>query len=776
METENRYIETDLGNVAPNPRGNYNAEAAYEYLDLVVYQGGSYLCVADTSQGTAPEPGKTTAAWQVLTLPGDLTPEYVAMHDDVANKAASAAEDAASTAADRAAVADMKEDVEQLQREVTESTASAKADKESAAGYAAAAEASRKAAAEAEANVTAQVNGFDEHVASKTLDATEAIASAREKAVQVVDSATRAAKSAASSAADSASTATQAASTATSQATAAEAASKTATSAASETMKAAKAAQEDIATAKSNAIKAVQDAATAEKKAAAASAENAATSAESAKISADNAAQSAKSVEDASKQIEQNKKDVASLKEDIVDLNNKKITKFYASNLGELHIADSDNGKIQDMMIYGRSSQFTTTGKNLANGQNINCFLDSTVNMCGVNDNDIGMAIDVSKLTNVTISTRSIQDRYRTGCADTVPTKGHTVTCYNGRNKDGTKDSYTIDTTDHNYLIVNATKLEDIQIEKGSEATSYEPYTGGIPSPSPDYPQEIKRVVNPTVKVCGKNLWNPILGGYINGVDGSITETLKTQIAVTDFIKTNGKDITVIARNFSPAIETSYAYRIGFYNAEKKWIKNIMPSDGNKYSINIFNITGTEYIRVSAPHGIYDTIQIEKGSEATPYEPYTEQSVQLPYTLNAIPVTSGGNVTIDGQQYIADYVNVERGKLVKMVDSSKLDNTQSIVNKTEWLLAEPQEIDLTQEEVQTLKTLATYYPTTNIFINSEQLDGYTVFNYPISMQNGWNYVKQQLNDNRDYIYDMDLQSAEAYVNSEYAVALTELEV
>lgn len=641
METENRYIETDLGNVAPNPRGNYSTEATYEYLDLVVYKGGSYLCVADTSQGTAPESGKTTAVWQVLTLPGDLTPEYVAIHDDVVNKAASAAEDAASTAADRAAVADMKEDVEQLQREVTESTASAKADKESAAGYAAAAEASRKAATEAEANVTAQVTGFDEHVASKTLDATEAVTAAREKAVQVVDSATQAAKSAASSAADFASTAT-------SQATAAEAASKTATSAASETVKTAKAAQENIATTKSNAIKAVQDAAVEEKKAAAASAENAATSAESAKTSADNAAQSAKSVEDASKQIEQNKKDVASLKEDL----DNKITKFYASNQGEIYITDSDNGKIQDMMIYGKSSQSGT--------------------------------------------------------------------------------------------------------------------------PTPENLVEIKSVVNPTVKVCGKNLWNPILGGYISGNDGSITEAPKTQTAVTDFIKKSGKDITVIARNFSSAIEISYAYRIGLYNAEKKWIKNVFPSGGNKYSIN--NITGTEYIRVSAPSGIYDTIQIEKGSEATSYEPYTEQSIQLPYTLNAIPVTSGGNVTIDGQQYIADYVNVERGKLVKMVDSSKLDNTQSIVNKTEWLLAEPQEIDLTQEEVQTLKTLATYYPTTNIFINSEQLDGYTVFNYPISMQNGWNYVKQQLNDNRDYIYDMDLQSAEAYVNSEYAVALTELEV
>jgi hypothetical protein len=349
-------------------------------------------------------------------------------------------------------------------------------------------------------------------------------------------------------------------------------------------------------------------------------------------------------------QIEQNKKDVASLKEDLSN----KITKFYASNQGETHITDSDNGKIQDMMIYGKSSQ-------------------------------------------------------------------------NG-------------------------------------------------TPTPENPVEIKNVVNPTVKVCGKNLWNPILGGYISGIDGSIVAASKKQIAATDFIKTSGKDITVIARNFSSAMEISYAYRIGFYNAEKKWIKNVILSDGNKHSINTFNITGTEYIRVSAPAGIYDTIQIEYGSEATPYEPYTEQSVQLPYTLNAIPVESGGNVTIDGQQYVADYVDAERGKLVRMVDSSKIDNTQSIIDKTEWLLAEPIETDLTTEQTQALKELATYYPVTNISVNSEQLDGYTVFNYPISMANGWNYVKQQLNDNRDYIYDMDLQSAEAYVNSEYAVALTELEV
>ena len=86
------------------------------------------------------------------------------------------------------------------------------------------------------------------------------------------------------------------------------------------------------------------------------------------------------------------------------------------------------------------------------------------------------------------------------------------------------------------------------------------------------------------------------------------------------------------------------------------------------------------------------------------------------------------------------------------------------------------EDDLSIDQIKSLKSLSTYFPITNITVSSEQLDGYTVFNYPISMAQGWNYVKQQLNDNRDYIYDMDLQSAEAYVNSEYAVTLTELEV
>ena len=567
---------------------------------------------------------------------------YTGTRKEFSQVLANFADSATQVAKDRTAVETAKKSVEVMQSDVTQKQETATSNMntaveaaEKAKQSASDAEASKQAAAQSEQNINNTVTAFDDHVEEKIAGFDSRVFEAVEQSKEEINT-----------------TKQQAINTITNQQDA--------------SVNIVKTEGEKIITKMGNDAKTVaDDRATVEEAAqtvlnnaqevaqntqtVASNTEKAAASAEGAKTSADNAAQSAKSVEDASKQIEQNKKDVDSLKEDI----STKITKFYASSQGETHITDSDNGKIQDMMIYGKSSQ------------------------------------------------------------------------------DGT--------------------------------------------PTPENLVEIKNVVNPTVKVCGKNLWNPILGGYINGTNGSIKEASKTQVAVTDFIKTSGKDITVIARNFSSAIEIGYAYRIGFYNAEKKWIKNINLSNGNKYSINTFNVTGTEYIRVSAPSGIYDTIQIEYGSEATPYEPYTEQSVQLPYTLNAIPVTFGGNVTIDGQQYIADYVDVERGKLVKMVDSSKLDNTQSIVDKTEWLLAEQQEIDLIQEEVQALKTLATYYPTTNIFINSEQLDGYTVFNYPISMANGWNYVKKQLNDNRDYIYDMDTQLAEAYVNSEYA-ALTELEV
>lgn len=470
-------------------------------------------------------------------------------------------------------------------------------------------------------------------------------------------------------------------------------------------------------------------------------------------------------------QIEQNKKDVASLKEDISN----KITKFYASNQGEAHITDSDNGKIQDMVLYGKSEQKQYKGINLLPPDtNVNEYVEVSIPKG-------------SLVFWVTDGTPANGGNFRFFNED----KTESMWFGAEQNSTSRRESLTIDAKYVQNLINTDFDLSKMCLGVGSVPV-YEPYTSGQPSPSPDYPQEIKSVVNPTIKLLGSNILKIMDGEY---QQNGLTVTVSNGVVKLKGTPNRNLDISLTVNNkmffkegtkiiFSPnnvkGIENKNGSYLDFTNnntigfsitSNNLNIPYIIKEKDAKYGFALFIRchVGITYDEIWKP-------QVLIGETIAPFKPYTEQTITLPITLNAIPVSSGGNVTIDGQQYIADYVDVERGKLVKMVDSSKLDNTQSIANKTEWLLAEPQETDLTTEEIATFKALTTYYPTTNISINSEQIDGYTIFNYPISMANGWNYVKQQLNDNRDYIYDMDLQSAEAYVNSEYAVALTELEV
>lgn len=483
-------------------------------------------------------------------------------------------------------------------------------------------------------------------------------------------------------------------------------------------------------------------------------------------------------------QIEQNKKDVASLKEDI----STKITKFYASSQGETHLADSDNGKIMDMMLYGKSEQKQYSGTNLFDVQNAKALSGAFGLSVSISNNGIISIQGIIKGADSNVAFSILENREffpldAVFKAFELKESNCSVLKIRRTAANVSDKRIAIELS----KLVNGTEISvsfRLMMSK-SEITTYEPYTGGIPSPNPDYPQEIKSVVNPTVKVCGKNLFD--IEKYLNdshAIFSKDEESYNINMVQSLFlypftVAKEDTDISLSVNNFENI--TAANTKIELINKEGAIVARIYAGSSTK-KVNgkackvRFDWKNTGKILVSG-------IMLELGSTPTAYEPYHEQTVTLPYDLYGVKVTSGGNVTIDGQQHVSDYFDVERGKLVRMVDASKLDSTQSIVDKTEWLLAEPQETDLTEEEVQALKALATYYPTTNISINSEQLDGYTVFNYPISMKNGWNYVKQQLNDNRDYIYDMDartqdtdLQAAEAYVNSEYAVALTELEV
>lgn len=462
-------------------------------------------------------------------------------------------------------------------------------------------------------------------------------------------------------------------------------------------------------------------------------------------------------------QIEQNKKDVASLKEDISN----KITKFYASSQGKTHLADSDNGKIMDMMLYGRSEQKQYSGKNLLNydawkGVSItrgtavfeknsftltatedDCYTEPTIE-AGFPDD---AKIEISEGETVTLSWESSADIsgtiyiYPNGVVDgLVYIDNHNAKTLTYTATRGVKFiTFRFGVA----YAGNTISYKNIQIEKKTKATSYEPYTGGIPSPNPDYPQEIKSVVNPTVKVCGKNLFDKN-NCYDDKWIGDVQGNLETN---NDFFTTNH---IFVKKGATVAIKKCGTKRRGYFNISKTKFTYIENDN------TTFTASEDCWLMVSCGKRTtpIEDFQIELGSTLTAYEPYHEQTVTLPYTLNAIPVSSGGNVVIDGQQYIADYVDVERGKLVKTVDSSKLDNTQSIVNKTEWLLAESQETDLTTGEIAAFKALVTYYPTTNISVNSEQLDGYTVFNYPIPFEDEWIKTKKDVDSLKARLNDI----------------------
>lgn len=520
----------------------------------------------------------------------------------------------------------------------------------------------------------------------------------------------------------------------------------------------------------------------------------------------------------------------------IEELADKKITKFYASNLGENHLEDSDNGKIQDMFIYGRSEQKQYKGYNLLKDENVIVFNDGNYicsNQKYLNEGTIEIVTGETYTFSLGVVSTDGQIKLfddSNNLIKSIYISNKRIFTFIVPENVVSMSYYAKITTDSTASLEKAKAMLIV----GSEELAYEPYVGGIPSPNPDYPQEIMNVKNPVIKITGKNLFK--------------SETRTGWYHTTNVYVKKGKTYYV------------YFKRTGL--GENNWFDVAYVGDETKSS-SMRKVTNNSF--VANWDGILilrDDYNDGNGCEIsdvyisdrpmTEYEQYKEQEASFPYTLNAIPVSSDGNITIYGQQYISDYIDVESKKLIKMTDSIILKGTENwkkststdsdkftwttkdttamkrfgycthfgVVNgytntigkiyrneysgtvqivinfgvygKTtledfkNWLSNnnvtltyvrnDKSEINLTDKEINSFKNMQTYYPTTNICITSEELDGYTKFNYPLSMKNGWDYIKQQIGDTRDYIYDMEVETAEAYVNSEYAVALTELEV
>lgn len=214
---------------------------------------------------------------------------------------------------------------------------------------------------------------------------------------------------------------------------------------------------------------------------------------------------------------------------------------------------------------------------------------------------------------------------------------------------------------------------------------TWEPFTGGKPSPNQEYPQEIESVENPKVSIFGKNLVN-IPDINLDGVFGYGEFIIKLKMPGGLFVLDN--DVTKYPNDSVNNTRTniqiytkdsSNMYKQGFSsfdttNAESDGIKRHKRAEVNidksklvvKQNCLLLDYSQTSMVRYAKSENNMLSIN-PIDDKFYPYIP--EQSVTFPYTLRGIPVTSGGNYTdADGQQWICDTIEVNAdgsGKLVQ---------------------------------------------------------------------------------------------------------------
>lgn len=366
----------------------------------------------------------------------------------------------------------------------------------------------------------------------------------------------------------------------------------------------------------------------------------------------------------------------------------------------------------RDLHIYGRSEQVTTTGAQLLDLGALELRQNAGATIERLDDG--GFLVNGTPKAAYEQYIRHFQldlepgtyyisgGKFSTGCA---------VAQVNVVNADDTKTNYSnrkfdvLGTEKDIFLVIQSINTEKIDnykvypmLNKGSIALPFEPYTGGKPSPSPDYPQEIVSAGdsgNVNVMVRGKNLISPNIEWGKAGWGGTVKNTEGVVIANA----VNGWGVFAFR---SPAIGKTVTLSITYRQIETTsddvedafavvTIPSIAyPKSGTLYTtmspkteeskINV-TFTSDEYIGVLIRVSEENTglmrkvelrdIQLEESSKPTAYEPYHEQqsmSVTTPNGLPGIPVSSGGNYTDEnGRQWICDEVDLGRGVRVQRV-------------------------------------------------------------------------------------------------------------
>lgn len=372
-------------------------------------------------------------------------------------------------------------------------------------------------------------------------------------------------------------------------------------------------------------------------------------------------------------------------------------------------VTDSAEMPLQDMVIYGKSLQKTTTGKNLINADEYYSQFkqsDGTYKAKTVTLNDIRISLSEFVGKEITISVKltvganvssvfliyiSSEQKKINGSVISSGLTGKSILTITPVSN---TDYFVISFGSGNDDVI----FSELQLELGSVATSYEPYTGGKPSPSPEYPQEIVSVGGNGsigVEITGKNLFGgKAFADKIVELGGSLNETNKT-VAVSAKLMSDkviynfpdsSKQYTVILHgsNSSVGVSTKHVNaRIEYKNGSKYILefenneKVIVTTQKNAVGL-ISNYNNGTTIFDYERCGIFEGVLKE-----TDFEPYKQpQSLQIatPTGLPAIQVpsdTSGITYTdADGQAWISDEIDFSKGKYIQRVWKAEFDGSE----------------------------------------------------------------------------------------------------
>ena len=271
----------------------------------------------------------------------------------------------------------------------------------------------------------------------------------------------------------------------------------------------------------------------------------------------------------------------------------------------------------QDIHSVSGDNNVVVEGKNLCNGITQNYYLNQATQSIGKINGNSGLFIEVNG-GDYTISTTAVQERMRAGVCNELPALNATVACYRGQNKDNTSNSITIDTTGYKYLVINVTDLTKVQIEKGSTATTYEPYTGNT------YPLYLP-VENLFDKDNANILNNTYIGSSSLGTStGASTLYISCKPNATYTIsRLAGKRFVLGDTSTTPTSGVSISNRVENHTATNL---TITTSQNAQYLCVFYYLSSQDTL---TEQEIRDSIQIEYGSKANHYTPYGTTPIEL---------------------------------------------------------------------------------------------------------------------------------------------------